>query len=94
MSHFTGLYNLRNLVKQKICFKNPKNPSCTDQNNSVFKTGLSDFHKFATAFPNLKAKVINSRDYRKLCNDEFRAKCDFTQEIKAWYKQHGIPTFP
>ena len=52
-------YNLKSLVKQKTCFKNPDNLSCIDlilansprsfQDSSVFETGLSDFHKLTTA---------------------------------------------
>ena len=91
MSEFMNLYNLRNLVKQKTCFKNPENPSCIDliltnsprsfQNSNVFETGLSDFHKLTTTvlkqyFPKLKPKVVNYRDYRKFHNEELRALLD------------------
>ena len=80
MSEFMSAYSLRNLVKQKIYFQNPENPSCIDlilnnsprsfQNSNVFETGLSDFHKLTTAvlkqyFPQPKPKVINYSDYRK-----------------------------
>ena len=91
MSEFISVYSLRNLVKQKTCFKNPENPSCIDlilansprsfQNSNVFETGLSDFHKLTTTvlkqyFPKLKPKVLNCRDYREFRNDEFRAQLD------------------
>ena len=91
ISEFMSVYSLRNLVKQKICFQNPENPSCVDliltnssrsfQNSNVFETGLSDFHKLTTAvlkqyFPQPKPKVINYRDHRKFRNDEFRAQLD------------------
>ena len=91
MSEFMNLYNLRNLVKQKTCFKNPENPSCVDliltnsprsfQNSNVFETELSDFHKLTTTvlkqyFPKLKPKVVNYRDYRKFHNEEFSALLD------------------
>ena len=91
MSEFMSVYSLRNLVKQKNCFKNPENPSCIDliltnfprsfQNSNVFETGLSDFHKLTTAvlkkyFPKAKPKVVNYRDYRKFRRDEFRSKLD------------------
>ena len=91
MSEFMNLYNLRNLVKQKTCFKNPENPSCIDlilnnsqrsfQNSNVFETGLSDFHKLTTTvlkqyFPKLKPKVVNYREYRKFHKEEFRALLD------------------
>ena len=84
-------YNLKSLLKQKICFKNPDNPSCINliltnstwsfQDSSVFETGLSDFHKFTTTvlkqyFPKPKPKIVNYRDYRNFRNDEFRAELD------------------
>ena len=84
-------YNLKSLVKQKTCFKNPDNPSCIDliltnsprsfQDNSVFETGLSDFHKLTTTvlkqyFPKPKPKIVNYRDYRNFRNDEFWAELD------------------
>ena len=55
MSESLNMYNLKNLLSQKTCFKNPENPSCIDliltkysrsfQNNGVFETGLSVSHK-------------------------------------------------
>ena len=58
LSDFMSTYNLKSLVKQKTCFKNPENPSRIDliltnslrsfQNNSVFETGLSDFYNCTT----------------------------------------------
>ena len=55
MSDFMELCNFKNLVKLPICFKNPENPSCINlfltnrpgwsQDNHVFKSSISDFHK-------------------------------------------------
>ena len=55
MGDFCELFNLKNLVKDPTCYKNPENPSCidlilTNRQNSfrdtiVIETGLSDFHK-------------------------------------------------
>ena len=55
---FMSAYNLKSLVIQKTCFKNPDNPSCIEliltksqrsfQDSSVFETGFSDFHKLTT----------------------------------------------
>ena len=55
MIDFCETYKLRNLVKHPTCFKNPKNPSCTDllltnkalrfQTTTMIETELSDFHK-------------------------------------------------
>ena len=54
-SNFISVHNLKTLIKQKACFKNPENPTCRDliltnsprsfQNSRVCETGLSDFHK-------------------------------------------------
>ena len=86
-----SVHNLKTLIKQKTCFKNPENPTCIDliltnsprsfQNSSVFETGLSDFHKLTITvlkqyFPKLKPKVVNYRDYQNFQNNEFRAELD------------------
>ena len=91
ISDFMSTYNLKSLVKQKTCFKNPDNPSCIDriltnsprsfQDSSVFETGLSDFHTLTTTvlkqyFPKPKPTVVNYRDYRNFQNDEIRAELD------------------
>ena len=86
-----SVYNLKTLIKQKTCFKNPENSTYIDliltnsprsfQNSSVFETGLSDFHKLTITvlkqyFPKLKPKVVNYRDYQNFQNNEFRAELD------------------
>ena len=91
ISDFMSTYNLKSLVKQKTCFKNPDNPSCIDliltnspwsfQDSSVFETGLSDFHKLTTTvlkqyFPKPKPKIVKYSDYRIFRNDEVRAELD------------------
>ena len=89
---FISTHNLTNLEKQKNCFKNPENPSCIDriltnsprnfQKSSVFETRLSDFHKLTTTVLkqySTELKVANYREYRKFCNDEFRA--EFNSQI-------------
>ena len=55
---FLNTYHLKNIVKQKICFKNPDRPSCIDliltksyrsfqvpYRTCTVETGLSDFYK-------------------------------------------------
>ena len=91
MSAFMSVYSLRNLVKRKICLKNPENSSCIDliltniprsfENSNVVETEFSDFRKLKTTvqkqyFPKLKRKVVNYRDYWKFLNNEFRNKFD------------------
>ena len=55
IAQFLNFYNLKDLVKQNTCFKNPDKPTCIDliltnwlrsfQNTDTFEIGLSDFHK-------------------------------------------------
>ena len=55
-----SVHNLKTLITQKTCLKNPENPACTSnqliiltnspqtrsfQSSSPFETGLSDFYK-------------------------------------------------
>ena len=52
---FLEEHNLKNLVKEPTCYKNPQNPSCIDwiltnksryfKNTTTIDFGLSDFHK-------------------------------------------------
>ena len=91
MADFLNAYNLKNLVHQKTCFKNPDNPTCIDliltnsprsfQNTNVFETGLSDFHKLTTTvlkmhFPKKKPNIVVHRDFKKFRNDLFRLELD------------------
>ena len=91
MADFLNVYNLKNLVHQKICFKNPDNPTCIDliltnrprsfQNTNVFETGLSDFHKLTTTvlkmhFPKKKPNIVVHRDFKKFRIDLFRLELD------------------
>ena len=87
MREFCDSYNLKNLIKEPTCFKNPSNPSCIDlmltnsnrsfQNSLNIETGLSDFHKMTvtvlkTTFPKVKPKIILYRNYIKFSNYDFR----------------------
>ena len=55
MTSFCETYNLKNLIKEPTCYKNPLNPSSIDviltnkfrsfQDSRAIETGLSDFHK-------------------------------------------------
>ena len=64
MNEFCEAYNLKNLVKEPTCFKNPLNLKCvhlmltnrpnSSRNNLFAETGLSEFHKMAiTALKNM-----------------------------------------
>ena len=87
MSEFMNIYNLKNLVNEKTCFKNPENPTCIDllitnaprsfNNTTVFETGLSDFHKLTVtvlrkSFQKLVPRVTNYRCYKNFASDTFK----------------------
>ena len=91
IAEFLNLYNLKNLVKQNNCFKNPDKPKCIDliltncphsfQNTDTFETGLSDFHKLTFTvrkkyFPKQKPKVVIHRQYKNFRNDYFRIELE------------------
>ena len=93
MREFCELYNLRNLVKDPTCYKNPQNPSCIDliitnrpnsfQGTIVIETGLSDFHKLTisvlkTFFKKQPPNIISYRDYRNYSPMRFRAEIEET----------------
>ena len=91
MLDFLNIYNLKNLVKQKMCYKNPENTSCIDviltnshrsfPNTNVFETGLSDFHKMTVSvleshFPKQKPNIVSYRSYKRFRNNSFRTELD------------------
>ena len=61
--------NVKNLVKEKTCFKSIDNPSCIDlfltntplsfQNTTAVTIGLSDFHKMAVTV--MKTTFLNQK---------------------------------
>ena len=87
ISVFSDTYDLKSLIKEPTCYKNPNKPSCIDliltnkprsfQHSCVIETGLSDFHKMTvtvmkTLFEKLQPRVVNYRDYKHFENHKFR----------------------
>ena len=87
ISVFSDTYDLKSLIKEPTCYKNPNKPSCIDliltnkprsfQHSRVIETGLYDFHKMTvtvmkTFFEKLQPRVVNYRDYKHFENDKFR----------------------
>ena len=87
MADFRDTYDLRSLITEPTCYKNPENQTCIDliltshplsfRNSCVLETGLSDFHKMTVtimkaSFQRLQPRIINYRDYRRFQNDVFR----------------------
>ena len=89
MREFCDMHNLKNLITDPTCFKNPINPSCIDViltnknksfcNNHVVETGLSDHHKMTltvlkTSFQKKEPVSIKYRNYKKFDNTRFNAE--------------------
>ena len=79
-------YNLESILNKRICFKNPKNPSCINLvltneqgflKSKTVETRLSDFHiivvsVFKTSFKKQKQMLVTYRDYKRFDNEKFR----------------------
>ena len=87
MKEFSDIYNLKNLIKDPTCYKNPMNPSSIDvmltnktrsfQNSLIVETGLSDFHKLTITvlkkyFKKKDPIIINYRDIKSFDGLKFR----------------------
>ena len=103
MHDFCEVYNLKNLVKEPTCFKNPLNPSCIDliltnryryfQHTKVVETGLSDFHKLTvtvlkTCFKKRQPKIISYREYKNFSHENFRFQLE---SILLGYDLNTLP---
>ena len=79
MMEFCNTYNLKDLINEPTCYKNPLNPSSIDliltnkfrrfQNSLTLETGLSDHHKLTTNvmrsfFPKQAPLHIIYRDFK------------------------------
>ena len=85
LSNFCEIYNLKDLIKDKTCFKNPSKPICTDliitnrpncfQNSMVIETGLSDLHKMCITvmkmYHSKQKPTIHYCQFKKFNNDAF-----------------------
>ena len=87
MESFCTINNLKCIIKEPTCYKNPDNPTCIDliltncpknfQESSALETGLSDFHKmvltvFKSEAPNLTPKVVSYQKYKHFDSDKFK----------------------
>ena len=84
---FCDTYDLKCLIKEPACYKNPENPSCIDliltsnpkcfQSLCVVETGLSDFHRMTvtvlkTTLKKFQPRIIHYKDYKHFQNDRYR----------------------
>ena len=77
MSNSPNTYPLKNVVKQKTCFKNPNIPTCIDLIQTNLSSSFQDicnvetyFHKlvvtvFKLCFPKQKPNIQTFRDYKR-----------------------------
>ena len=106
MSEFCQGYNLKNLIKEPTCFKNPENPSCIDLiltnkkgrfcDTKVIETGLSDYHKMTVTvlkryFKKQSLTIITYRNYSKIDTSIFRENVKITLEDRT--KGNGKMTY-
>ena len=98
LESFLYQHELKNLVKEKTCFKSISNPSCIDlfltnnalsfQNTKTVSTGLSDFHKLVltvlkTNIVKNKPREIQYRDYKYFDSRKFNR--DMKDEFSREY---------
>ena len=87
MKDFSQTYNLKNLIQEPTCYKNPNNPSSIDvfltnrknsfHDSSTIETGLSDHHKMIITVlkhyvKKKQPKTINYRCYKHFNESVFR----------------------
>ena len=87
MESFCTINNLKCILKEPTCYKNPDNPTCIDliltncpknfQESSTLETGLSDFHKmvlteFRSEAPSFTPKVVSYRRYKHFDRNKFK----------------------
>ena len=87
MQEFCESQFLENILKKKICFKDPGNPACINliimnkpgmfQNAKTYETGLPDFHKLVVSamkisYKKRRPRMIKCRDYKKISIKHFK----------------------
>ena len=93
---FLQLYDLKNIVKDKTCFKSLYSPTCIDLfltnsdksfiHTKTLSTGVSDCHKMIltvlkTTFKKVKPKEVSYRCYKNFEKDKFRS--DLKQRLRT-----------
>ena len=86
VSDFCEIYNLKHLIKDKTCFKNPTKPTCIDliitnrpkcfQDSVVIETGLSDIQKISATvikmyYTKQKPSIVRYIKFKNFCNKSF-----------------------
>ena len=99
------IYNTKNIIKEKICFKNCENPTCIDliltnrprsfQDSTVIETGMSDFHKMRVKVMKMyhcrqKLPDITYRKLEIISNTEFMK--DLEEHLTQFEHFDNIPS--
>ena len=81
MFRLFSLHELKNLVKEKTCFKNVSNPSCIDllltnnalsfQHTETVSTSLLGFHKLVLTVSISKPREVHYKNYKKFASLRF-----------------------
>ena len=105
ISDFCEIYNTKNIIKEKTCFKNPENPTCIDliltnrsrsfQDSTVVETGLPDFHKMCETVMKMyhckqRPSVITYRKFKHFSNIEFMK--DLEKHLTKFEHFNNIPS--
>ena len=84
---FCTINNLKYIIKEPTCYKNPYNPTCIDliltncpknfQELSTLETALSHFYEivltvFKSEAPTLTPKVVSYQKYKHFNSDKFK----------------------
>ena len=105
ITNFLNNHEAKDIVKQKMCFKNVFNPSCVDlflanspksfQHTHSFSCGLSDHHNFVltvlkNTFGKQKSNIKYYRDWKEFDNTVFRTEL---REALAKVESHNYQSF-
>ena len=85
MKFFSENYDLKSLIKQPTCYKNPNNLTCIDlilnnwsfQSTCVIETELPDFHMMILTVMGkdvrkFQSRIINCSSYKHFLNESYR----------------------
>ena len=104
VSNFCEICNLKHLIKDKTCFKNPTKPTCIDlivtnrpksfQDTVVIETGLSDFRKMTATvmkmyYTKQKPSIVHYRKFKSFCNNSFIK--DIELRLSKLCNQQNVP---
>ena len=103
MAEFCDVYNVKNLITEPTCFKNPLNPSSIDvlltnkfrsfQNSQTIKTGISDHHKLVVTvlksfYHKQEPITVTYRDYKSFDKSKFHTELEVKLDSMPIHKNN------